>query len=85
MIQGLSGSMTKLAGVLIREELMKAGIYDHAFIVNLVHDEIVIECRQDLTEQVCSIVKNAMEDAGKVFCKHVPMVANPVVSDYWRH
>ena len=84
-IQGLSGSMTKLAAILVKQRLKKAGIEDKAFIVNLVHDEIVMECKKEIAEQVSKLLSKAMEDAGDRFCKTVPMIASAVITNFWNH
>lgn len=84
-IQGTAGSMTKLAGILIRKRFEEEGLDKTALIVNMVHDEIVCECLKDDSQIVSRIMKECMEQAGKYFCPIVPQKTNPVVSDKWMH
>jgi len=84
-IQGTSGSMTKLAAIYLKQELLKKEIYDKVWIVNLVHDEIVVETSNDYSEEVSKLITLCMEKAGKVFCKTIPMIAETVKSKYWTH
>lgn len=84
-IQGTSGSMTKLAAIMLKKELQEKNLYKKVWIVNLVHDEIVIETSEKYIEVASKLLTKCMEDAGKVFCKTIPMVAEAVVSDYWAH
>lgn len=83
-IQGTSGSMTKVAAVLIHNEFQKLKISDKAFIVNLVHDEIVTEETIELQKVVEQIVRIAMIKAGELFCKTVPMTVEPNSSKVWK-
>jgi DNA polymerase-1 len=55
-----------------------------AKIINLVHDEIVIECHQDTVNQVMDIVKSDMVRAGEAFIKSVPVEVDVTVDNMWR-
>lgn len=85
MIQGTSGSITKLAAIYLKRELVKNGLYNITKIVNLVHDEIVVECDKKVADKVAKILSESMEKAGKIFCKTVPLPAVAKISDYWTH
>lgn len=85
-IQGTGASMTKWSAVLIRNELKKRGCWGKpARIVMLLHDEVVVECNESLSEEISELVKEKMEEAGRVFCKQVNMLAEPVITDHWTH
>lgn len=84
-IQGTSGSMTKLAAIYLKRELINKKVYDRVKIVNLVHDEIVCECPKEISKLVAKVLTESMEKAGKVFCTKVKMIADAVISDYWTH
>jgi DNA polymerase I len=81
-IQGTSASMSKLAAIWIYREFKQKNL--KAWIVNLIHDEIVTECEASIVKEVAQITRRCMEAAGKYFCKTVPMVAESDISDYWR-
>lgn len=81
-IQGTGGSMTKLAAVLFGKEIEKLGWSNRAYIVNIVHDEINVECDISISNRVSKILKRSMENAGKVFVKKLPMTAVPKISEF---
>ena len=83
--QGLSGSMTKYAAILIKRKLMQLDLYNEVKIVNLVHDECVVETPLIHSEYVAKIVSSSMEEAGNKFCKIVPMKAEACITKYWTH
>ncbi len=78
-IQGTNADMTKLALIGLNEALQG---YD-ARVVNTVHDEIVVEAREDQAEAVCKIVEHEMVKAGGKLIKLVPVVADAKIADYW--
>ena len=84
-IQGTSGSMTKLAAVFFREWIQKNSLWNVVKMVNVVHDEIVVECKEILAPKVKKELLRCMEAAGKVFCDTVPIIADCVISDYHTH
>jgi len=77
-IQGTSGHITKVAGILIYEAIKKY----NAKIVNMIHDEIVVECSKKDSVKVTNIIKRYMELAGKLFVKTVPMPVSCKTSLY---
>jgi DNA polymerase-1 len=78
-IQGANADMTKLALINLRAALRG---WD-ARTVNTVHDEIVVEVREDQAEEVKHIVEEAMIGAGRAILKEVPILADASIADYW--
>jgi DNA polymerase I-like protein with 3'-5' exonuclease and polymerase domains/intein/homing endonuclease len=78
-IQGANADMTKLALIYLRSALKD---WD-ARTVNTVHDEIVVEVREDQAEEVKHIVEREMVRAGQAILKVVPIVAEASLADYW--
>ncbi len=78
-IQGCNADMTKIALIYLRTALKG---WD-ARTVNTVHDEIVVEVREDQAEEVKHLVEDAMVRAGQVILKVVPIVAEASMADYW--
>lgn len=78
-IQGANADMTKMALVFLREKLKDF----NARVVNTVHDEIIVEVREDQSEEVCKLVEHEMIRAAKEVLREVPMVADAKVGDYW--
>lgn len=52
-------------------------------IVAVVHDEIVLECDANKTQEVSKLLKRVMEEAGNRYLKEVPCIAEVSVSDSW--
>ena len=72
-IQGCSATITKLAAVMVQAEIDKREWDAH--IVDLVHDEIVWEVREDQAVEFAEVAKHLMEEAGRKYIKHVPVKA----------
>ena len=75
----------KYACVIFFREILKREWLHIVKIVNLVHDEILVECPIDMTEEVKRVLIQSMEDAGKPFCTIVPLKASAVHGDHWVH
>ena len=80
--------MTKTALILLRTELLKAGIKPlitaRVKLVNVIHDEILIESDQNNIEW-SKIQKKCMEQAANIYCKKLNIPATPVIKKYWTH
>lgn len=79
-IQGTCGDILKKA-ILYLSESLKG---HDAAIVNLIHDEIVIEARDDQTEEIRDIVKRDMVRAGQDYIKTVPVEVDIKIDSVWR-
>jgi DNA polymerase-1 len=79
-IQGGNADMTKIALVYLREALQGLD----ARVVNTVHDEIVVEAAEAIAEEVKHIVETQMIRAGEQILRHVPVVADAAIGDYWK-
>jgi DNA polymerase-1 len=78
-IQGSSADILKRALRLLHDQL-KEGT---ARIVNIVHDEIVVEADASEAEAVAETVERAMCTAGEEFVKKVPVKVESQVADEW--
>ena len=84
-IQGTSAAMTKYAGILYWRSLIERNLVFKCKITIICHDEYLIEVPKELAEQEAIILKKCMEEAGKKFCKTIPIIAEPVITPYWTH
>jgi DNA polymerase I-like protein with 3'-5' exonuclease and polymerase domains len=84
-IQGTSGSMTKIGAIYLEDSIEKLNLQKEIKIVNIVHDEIVLEVNPIHTEIASKLITESMEKAGRMFCKTIPMIAEACVSKYWTH
>jgi len=80
-IQGTGADLLKLAVLLFDANLQKKNI--QAKLVNLVHDEIVVECEKERAEEVKELLEKAMKTAGKIILKEVPVEVESVINERW--
>jgi DNA polymerase I-like protein with 3'-5' exonuclease and polymerase domains len=66
--------MSKAAAVMIAQYIERHNI--DAWAVDIVHDELVYECRADQAEAFAVVVKTLMEKAGKFYLPDVPIKAD---------
>src|SRR5215204_2127284 len=79
-IQGASADIAKLALGYVREEL--EGL--DARLINCIHDEFVVECAQEISEEVSERTRAAMIRAGEEILNKVPVDVEVAVSREWR-
>lgn len=84
-IQGESAEITKLACVFFWEHyLLKKDLLFKVLIINLVHDEVVVETPIEIAEETAQQLEKAMVDAGARFCKRIKLKADPCIAPYWK-
>jgi DNA polymerase I-like protein with 3'-5' exonuclease and polymerase domains len=71
----------KLALINVSEKLN--GL-DTRIVVHTQHDEIIVEVREDVADQVQAIVEESMEEALERIVPEVPFVAETRVADSWK-
>ncbi len=84
-IQGTAADISKIAGINIMKSLIDNNLLWEVKIVNMVHDEFVVECPDNLTSKVSDIVVTSMRESGKAFCKVIPLDAAVKVGKHWIH
>jgi len=82
-IQGTSADMVKYALVYIYDKIKEGGF--EAWPIHTVHDEVVVEVREDQAQEVRDMVEKQMIRAAKVLLKKVPVKVDAKVSDVWEH
>ncbi|QQS32042.1 MAG: hypothetical protein IPM50_10195 [Acidobacteriota bacterium] len=78
-IQGTSADILKRALRLLHERIRETS----ARLVNIVHDEIVVECAAADAETTRDILVDAMTKAGEEFVKKVPIKVDAAIADEW--
>lgn len=71
--QSGSATFTKVAACFIQRYIDDHGYNELAHIVNLVHDEVVVEAHHSIKDEMAAAVKDCMTRAGQFFCKTVPI------------
>lgn len=77
-LQGTSADITKRALALVAPRLPEG-----ANIINVVHDEIVVEAPAEQASAVAEIVREAMREAGEAYLRRVPIVVEADVAESW--
>ena len=80
-IQGANADMIKLALYELRREFHERQI--NAQLVNTVHDEIVVECAEEIAEETQQLVERIMRAAGGYYVKSIPVDVESAVADCW--
>jgi len=78
-VQSLASDGLKQALVFLWPKLKAFGAYP----VNLIHDEIVVECKQNQADEVSEILENTMIDGMQCYLKKVPVVVETKIASSW--
>jgi DNA polymerase-1 len=78
-IQGTSADILKRALTLLHESIRETT----AKLVNIVHDEIVVECDAAEAEKIVEKLQAAMQKAGSEFVTRVPIKVDIHAADEW--
>ena len=73
-VQGTAGDIAKIAIFKLWKEICSAPV-GQARLIAMVHDEIVLEVKEDQVEHWGAVLKQCMESAGSDICTDVPIVA----------
>lgn len=84
-IQGTAAEITKVAAIYLFNYIIQNNLLNTVKIVNLIHDELLIECPEELSTEISDKVKYFMEKAASIFCPIIPIKATPVISEFWNH
>lgn len=78
-VQGTAADIIKKALGLLATRLMDTS----AWMVAVIHDEILLECDAAEAEAIAALLKTAMEEAGNDILPLVPVIAEAKISDSW--
>ena len=78
-IQGTSADILKRSLRLLHDGIRGTS----AKLVNIVHDEVILECSADEAESAVSLLEDAMCSAGEEFVKKVPVKVDAHIADEW--
>lgn len=79
-IQGTSADILKRALALLHKSMK--GTSGH--LVNIVHDEVLVECDAHEADTIAEKLTTSMIQAGEEYVKTVPISVDPVISNEWR-
>jgi DNA polymerase-1 len=81
IIQGGSADSLKIAMVYAFNN--SSYKHDDFRFLNAVHDEVVVEIREDLLDEAIPFLIDSMEKAEQIFLGDIPAKADYIVADYW--
>lgn len=84
-IQNRGAMCFKLASIKLYNYLVKHNLL---FIVKYcipVHDELNLECPEEMAEEIGNILTKCMEEGAKPFCTRLPLGADCTIDDHWVH
>ena len=84
-VQGSSADITKLAGIYFFRYLVEKDLVFKVKLPNVVHDEWLVECPEEMAQDMADVLQDCMERAGEVFCKTVKLKAEPMITKTWKH
>lgn len=84
-VQGTSADITKTALLLLWNWIIENNYFKVVNICNVVHDEVIVECPDDLVKIISEKVVECMVKAGKIFYTRVPLNASCEIGDHWLH
>ena len=77
-IQGTAADLIKLAMIRIDQALKET--FPEAKLLLQVHDELIVECPENIAKDVCELVSNQMENVAKLL---VPLTAEAKWGRTW--
>ena len=81
-VQGTAGDIAKIAIAMIWKDICGARAGE-ALLIAMVHDEIVLEVEEEVVDKWAKRLAAAMEEAGSVVCREVPIVAEASFGATW--
>ncbi|HQU82200.1 MAG TPA: DNA polymerase [Pyrinomonadaceae bacterium] len=78
-IQGTSADILKRALFLLHQQIHDT----NTKLVNIVHDEVILECDASEAENAAKILEKSMCDAGEEYVKKVPVKVDVHIADEW--
>jgi DNA polymerase I-like protein with 3'-5' exonuclease and polymerase domains len=80
-IQNTGALMIKMAHIMFNDKLDELNL--DAKVVNNIHDEIVSETKKELSEKAKELLNECMINAGKFWCKKIPMKTDSSINKLW--
>lgn len=84
-IQGTGADMIKLSLFKMYEWITEKGFWGTVKICNVVHDEIVVECPEHMSEEVSQALLSIMKESANKFCSTVPVNVGYEIGNKWTH
>jgi DNA polymerase I-like protein with 3'-5' exonuclease and polymerase domains len=83
-LQSGNASITKKALALVKWEINKKGWSNDCKIISTIHDEILLEAKESIADEVKDMLSTKMLDAAKLWIKNTPVKADAYAADFWK-
>jgi DNA polymerase-1 len=83
-IQGSGAVMTKLAGIYMYKYIQANKLHGKVRIINIVHDEILLECPKKIGEKTAKVLQAAMEKAGNECLSNITIHPKAEIITRWK-
>lgn len=84
-IQNAGACCFKLAMIKFFNWIVRNNYTDKVKLCAFVHDEVDLECPEDIVDEVSKVLLQCMESGAKPFCTKVWLGADLSIGDYWIH
>lgn len=71
-VQGTAADITKISGYRFQLEVERAGYSDYVWLINYIHDELLVECREDLVGWTENTLQKCMKETAEACHDGVP-------------
>ena len=82
-IQARAAMMTKLAAIYLFDWILDNKRFGKVKLVNMIHDELVVEVHQRKAEEMALVVQDCMVRAGEYILDTLPIKAEPNITKEW--
>ena len=80
-VQGSASDIMKIAMRNFRRSVYEQGLCsDDVRIIGQVHDEVIVEAKEEYADQMSQLLKDSMEGAAEL---RVPLIAEPQIANSW--
>ena len=80
-----SSNITKIAAIYMFNQIVERGWFNTVKVVLFLHDEMMVECPNELADEMELIMYSSMIKAGEIYCKEVPLDATGGITPVWEH
>lgn len=71
-VQGTAADITKISGYCFQQEVEKAGYSDRVWLINYIHDELLVECAEELKDWTMETLRTCMVSTAEAVHDGVP-------------
>lgn len=82
-VQGSAADITKISGYKFQREVEKAGYSDRVWLINYIHDELLVECHQSLLEWTTATLERVMVESAEACHEGVPAKVGVKFGQNW--